>query len=164
MNMLLGALITKIFFVGNVMKGQVLETIVGTFVLVIACWFLFSVTQKSGEVFPKGNEIAYQASFFDISGIKTGSQVRIAGVIVGRVINIDLDTKNFSADIAVAIDNEIQIPEDSEIIITSEGLLGSNFVSITPGGSEKYLKPNDKFVYTQGAVNLNNLLQKLSGG
>ena len=67
------------------------------------------------------------------------------------------------ADMVLAIDNKVKIPEDSEIIITSEGLLGSNFVSITPGGSEDFLEPNDQFIYTQGALNLNNLIQKFSG-
>ncbi len=145
------------------MKGQVLETIIGTFVLIMAGWFIFHVVTKSEDIFPKENETTYHASFFDISGINIGSQIRLAGVNIGRVVGISLDTEEYSADIVIAIDNDIRIPEDSEIIITSEGLLGGNFISITPGGSEEFLRPNDKFIYTQGALNLNNLLQKFAG-
>ena len=145
------------------MKGQVLETIIGSFVMIIAGLVVFSVMTSSEDIFPKEYETTYQASFFDISGIKVGSEIRLAGVNVGRVVEVYLDKETYSAEIVLAIDEKIKIPEDSEVIITSEGLLGSNFVSITPGGSEDFLSPDGKFIYSQGALNLNSLLQKLSG-
>tara|TARA_B100001996_G_C18479608_1_gene523236 strand:+ start:177 stop:617 length:441 start_codon:yes stop_codon:yes gene_type:complete len=145
------------------MKDQILETIIGVFVLIIAAWFVFSVVTKSEDIFPYENEETYRASFHDISGIRVGSEIRVAGVTVGRVISISLNNDTFSADLVLALDSEIKLPDDSEAVITSEGLLGSNFISITPGGSEIYLKPNDEFIYTQGSINLNNLLQKFSG-
>ena len=145
------------------MKGQVLETVIGVFVLVIAGWFVFSIVSQSEDIFPTKNEITYHASFSNISGIKAGSHIRLAGVNVGRVVSVSLDTEKYVANMVLAIDREVKIPEDSEIIITSESLLGSNFVSVTPGGSEYFLEPNDQFIYTQGAINLNNLIQKFSG-
>ena len=145
------------------MKGQVLETIIGSFVMIIAGLVVFSVMTSSEDIFPKEYETTYQASFFDISGIKVGSEIRLAGVNVGRVVEVYLDKETYSAEIVLAIDEKIKIPEDSEVIITSEGLLGSNFVSITPGGSEDFLSPDGKFIYSQGALNLNSLLQKWSG-
>ena len=145
------------------MKGQVLETIIGSFVMIIAGLVVFSVMTSSEDIFPHEYETTYHASFFDISGIKVGSQIRLAGVNVGRVVEVYLDKETYSAEIVLAIDEKIKIPEDSEVIITSEGLLGSNFVSITPGGSEDFLSPDGKFIYSQGALNLNSLLQKLSG-
>ena len=145
------------------MKGQLLETIIGSFVMIIAGLVVFSVMTSSEDIFPQEYETTYHASFFDISGIKVGSQIRLAGVNVGRVVEVYLDKETYSAEIVLAIDEKIKIPEDSEVIITSEGLLGSNFVSITPGGSEDFLSPDGKFIYSQGALNLNSLLQKLSG-
>ena len=145
------------------MKGQVLEAIIGTFVMIVAGLVIFSVMTSSEDIFPQEYETTYHASFFDISGIKVGSQIRLAGVNVGRVVKVYLDKETYSAEIVLAIDGKIKIPEDSEVIITSEGLFGSNFVSITPGGSEDFLGPGGKFIYSQGALNLNSLLQKLSG-
>ena len=145
------------------MKGQILESIIGAFVLLVAVWFAFSVITKTEDIFPRQNESTYHASFFDVSGIRIGTEVKLAGVIIGKVVGVTLDKQTYSAKVSIVIDSEIKIPEDSEIIIASESLLGGNFVSITPGGSEFFLEPNDKFIYTQGSINLNNLLQKFTG-
>ena len=100
---------------------------------------------------------------FVTSGIRIGTEVKLAGVSIGKVLGISLDTQTYSAKVSVVIDSQIKIPDDSEIVIASESLLGGNFVSITPGGSEVFLAPNDKFAFTQGSINLNNLLQKFTG-
>ena len=144
-------------------KGQIFETIIGAFILIIAGWFIFSVVSKSENIFPNEDEVKYTASFFDASGIRVGSEIKLAGVNIGRVIDVSLNADTYSAEVILAINSNIRVPDDSEAIITSEGLLGSNFVSITPGGSNQFLQPNEKFVYTQGAINLNNLLQKFTG-
>ncbi len=163
LSMFLGNLKIEFFLLLVKMKGQVLETIIGAFVLIIAGWFVFSVVSKSEDIFPTQNETTYHASFSNISGIKIGSHIRLAGINIGKVVAVSLDADKYMAEMVLAIDNKVKIPEDSEIIITSEGLLGSNFVSITPGGSEDFLEPNDQFIYTQGALDLNNLIQKFSG-
>ena len=145
------------------MKGQILESIIGAFVLLLAAWFVFSILSKTENILPRQNENTYHASFFDVSGIKIGSEVKLAGVSVGKVISVSLDTQTYSAKVSLVIDSEIKIPDDSEIIIASESLLGGKFVSITPGGSDVFLEPNDKFTFTQSSINLNNLLQKFTG-
>ena len=145
------------------MKGQILESIIGAFVILVAVWFVFSVVTKTENILPRQNENTYHASFFDVSGIRIGTEVKLAGVSVGKVISVSLDTQTYLAKVSIVIDSEIKIPDDSEIIIASESLLGGNFVSITPGGSDIFLEPNDKFTFTQGSINLNNLLQKFTG-
>ena len=145
------------------MRVQILESIIGGFVLLVAAWFVFSVVTTTENIFPRQNENTYHASFFDVSGIRIGTEVKLAGVSVGKVVDVSLDTQTYSAKVSLVIDSEIKIPDDSEIIIASESLLGGNFVSITPGGSEVFLEPNDKFIFTQGSINLNNLLQKFTG-
>ena len=145
------------------MRVQILESIIGGFVLLVAAWFVFSVVTTTENIFPRQNENTYHASFFDVSGIRIGTEVKLAGVSVGKVVDVSLDAQTYSAKVSLVIDSEIKIPDDSEIIIASESLLGGNFVSITPGGSEVFLEPNDKFIFTQGSINLNNLLQKFTG-
>ena len=145
------------------MRVQILESIIGGFVLLVAAWFVFTVVTTTENIFPRQNENTYHASFFDVSGIRIGTEVKLAGVSVGKVVDVSLDAQTYSAKVSLVIDSEIKIPDDSEIIIASESLLGGNFVSITPGGSEVFLEPNDKFIFTQGSINLNNLLQKFTG-
>ena len=145
------------------MRGQILESIIGAFVLLVAAWFVFSVVTTTENIFPRQNENTYHASFFDVSGIRIGTEVKLAGVSVGKVVGVSLDTQTYSAKVSLVVDSRIKIPDDSEIIIASESLLGGNFVSITPGGSEVFLEPNEQFTFTQGSINLNNLLQKFTG-
>ena len=105
----------------------------------------------------------YIASFNDVSGISVGSNIKLAGVTVGKVLELKLDEINYTAEMVLGINRKIKIPNDSEIIITSEGLLGGNYVSISPGGSDIFLKANEKFSFTQSSLSLNNLIQKFFG-
>ena len=75
--------------------------------------------------------------------------VMILGQLQSKVISLKLDEINYTAEIILGIDRKIKIPNDSEIIITSEGLLGGNYVSISPGGSDIFLKANENFLFTQ---------------
>ena len=142
------------------MKTQFFESIVGFFVICIAGWFIFSVVSKSEKFSYVANSTKYSASFNDVSGILVGSDVKLAGVTIGKVLKLKLDNDNYMVEMILGIDSKINIPNDSEIIITSEGLLGGKSVAISPGGSDTFLKPNEKFPFTQSSLSLNSLLQK----
>ena len=145
------------------MKSDIFEFIVGLGVIIIAGWFIFSVVSKSEKLTNVGETTKYIASFNDVSGISVGSNIKLAGVTVGKVLELKLDEINYTAEMVLGINRKIKIPNDSEIIITSEGLLGGNYVSISPGGSDIFLKANEKFSFTQSSLSLNNLIQKFFG-
>ena len=145
------------------MKSDIFEFIVGLVVIIIASWFIFSVVSKSEKLSNVGETTKYIASFNDVSGISVGSNIKLAGVTVGKVLELKLDEINYTAEMVLGINRKIKIPNDSEIIITSEGLLGGNYVSISPGGSDIFLKANEKFSFTQSSLSLNNLIQKFFG-
>ena len=145
------------------MKSDIFEFIVGLGVIIIAGWFILSVVSKSEKLTNVGETTKYMASFNDVSGISVGSNIKLAGVTVGKVLELKLDEINYTAEMVLGINRKIKIPNDSEIIITSEGLLGGNYVSISPGGSDIFLKANDNFSFTQSSLSLNNLLQKFFG-
>ena len=145
------------------MKSDIFEFIVGLGVIIIAGWFILSVVSKSGKLSNISETTNYIASFNDVSGISVGSNIKLAGVTVGKVLELKLDEINYSAEMVLGINRKIKIPNDSEIIITSEGLLGGNYVSISPGGSDIFLKANEKFSFTQSSLSLNNLIQKFFG-
>ena len=145
------------------MKSDIFEFIIGLGVIIIAGWFILSVVSKSDKLSNISETTNYIASFNDVSGISVGSNIKLAGVTVGKVLELKLDEINYTAEMVLGINKKIKIPNDSEIIITSEGLLGGNYVSISPGGSDIFLKANENFSFTQSSLSLNNLIQKFFG-
>ena len=145
------------------MKSDIFEFIVGLGVILIAGWFILAVVSKSEKLTNVGETTKYIASFNDVSGISVGSNIKLAGVTVGKVLELKLDEINYTAEMVLGINRKIKIPNDSEIIITSEGLLGGNYVSISPGGSDIFLKANENFSFTQSSLSINNLIQKFFG-
>ena len=142
------------------MKTYSFEFIVGLIVIFVAGWFLINVLLKSEEISNLGEVTKYSASFDDVSGISVGSDIKLAGVTIGRVKKLKLDTLSYTAEMVLEISSKIKLPSDSEIVITSESLLGGSYVSISPGGSDTFMKENEKFSYTQSSLSLNSLLQK----
>jgi phospholipid/cholesterol/gamma-HCH transport system substrate-binding protein len=134
------------------------EIIVGTFVLFSAIFFLTN-SFKSAQV---GGSSGYHviAKFDNIDGISTGSDVKISGVKIGTVEEQFLDKKDFRAALKLNIENSVQLPADSSAKIASEGLLGSKYLAITPGGDEENLTEGGEILFTQSSVNLEDLLGK----
>ncbi len=90
--------------------------------------------------------------------------MRLAGVKVGTITELQLNPQTFFADAKILLRNDVLLPTDSSILISSEGLLGGNFVELLPGGALDNLAPGDEIEDTQGAVSLITLLLKFVGG
>ena len=102
---------------------------------------------------------AVTASFNNIGGLKERAPVTLAGVEVGRVTKITLDPKTFNAIVTLQMsDRYTQIPDDSTASILTSGLLGEQYVSLSPGGSDAFLKSGSVIQYTQSALVLENLI------
>lgn len=139
------------------------EVIVGGAVLAGAIAFAIYAGQATG--FSRGKDgYELHASFRSLEGVSVGTDVRLAGVKIGAVTGMDLDLETYRAATTVSIQDGIEIPDDSAIIVSSEGLLGGNFVEVMPGGSPFYFAPGDEFSDTQGAVSLISLLVKFVAG
>lgn len=145
------------------MSENTTEVIVGAGVLAAAIGFVVYAGQVSGY---SNSTSGYplEASFRSLEGVSVGTDVRLAGVRVGSVTQVDLNVETYRADTTVSVLQGIEIPDDSAIIISSEGLLGGNFVEIVPGGSPFYYEPGDTIEDTQGAVSLVSLLLKFVSG
>ena len=100
------------------------------------------------------------AEFDRIDGLTVGSDVRMSGIKVGTVIDQKLNKQNFYATVTLAINDDIELPDDTSAKITMEGLLGGNYVSLTPGGSFDLLTDGDEISYTQGSVDLIGLVSQ----
>lgn len=145
------------------MASSTTEVLVGGLVLAGALGFAVYTGQAAG-VSGGANGYDLHASFRSLEGVSVGSDVRLAGVKIGTVTGMELDVETYRAQTTVSISDGIQIPDDSAIIISSEGLLGGNFVEIMPGGSPFYFAPGDEVTDTQGAVSLISLLVKFVAG
>ncbi len=138
------------------MRSNTFETFIGAIVIILAASFLFysfSITDNNAE-----GTYKIKATFNRIDGIQIGSDVRLSGIKIGSVAKSSLNQTTFEADLVLIIDNSIFIPDDSSAKITMDGLLGSNYISIEPGGSDIYLTENDYLLYTQGSIDLIGLV------
>lgn len=140
------------------------EVIVGSFVIGLAAWFLIYAAGFIGSGATGAGGTTLFASFRSANGISVGTDVRIAGVKVGTVTDVTLDAKDFRATTEISLNRSYDIPDDSAILVSSEGLLGGNYIEILPGGSAFNFEDGGRFEDTQGAVSLINLLMKFVGG
>jgi len=138
------------------MHRNVIETVMGGVVLLVAAGFVYLVFQ-SGSV---GNGSGYlvTAEFDNASGLTTGGEVRMSGVKVGTVVDQRLDPDTFFAVVTFNIVDTIKLPTDTSARILADGLLGSNFVALEPGGEEETIAPGGKINFTQGSINVVDLL------
>ncbi len=139
-----------------------MEILTGAIVLVAAAAFVVYAGQNAGFG-ASASTYPLKASFRSVQGISAGSDVKLAGVKVGRIASLTLNPQTYFADVVVDLDKHIQLPTDSAILISSEGLLGGNFVELVPGGMPDNLAPGDEIEDTQGAVSLVQLLLKFVG-
>jgi len=145
------------------MASNLSETLIGAVVVAIAAGFLAYAGQVSG--YSSGSEsYALQAKFTSAQGLNIGGEVHLAGVQVGTVTKLELDTVTYQAVVTFTVRSDVEIPEDSEAKVASEGLLGGNFLELTPGGSDIMLENGGEVEYTQGSVSLLNLLMKFASG
>ncbi len=141
------------------MSNNAAETVIGAVVVAAAAGFLAYAANSTGVSGPV-DSYDLHANFRSIQGISLGTDVRIAGVKVGSVTGLELNANTFRAETTISVSKEIVLPEDSAIQISSEGLLGGNYVELIPGGSEFNLEPGGEVLDTQGAVSLISLLLK----
>ena len=138
------------------MKSNTFEAIVGAFVIILSLVFLFY--GFSTMKLQNSDNYNISALFNRIDGIKIGSDIRMSGIKIGTVASQELDNSSFEAKVLMSIDSKILIPDDSSAKITSDGLLGGNYISIEPGGSDIYLLNNEEIFFTQGSVDLIGLV------
>ncbi len=139
------------------MKNSFVETAVGAIVILIAAAFFTYAYKTSGSTTGlKGYNVI--AKFDNIDGISAGSDVRMSGIKIGTVAENVLDTKTYQAVVTIAITSPVKLPEDTNAKITSEGLLGGNYISLEPGGAEEFIKDGGEIEFTTSSVDLISLI------
>jgi phospholipid/cholesterol/gamma-HCH transport system substrate-binding protein len=139
-------------------RRNVAEVMVGAAVLLVAAAFLGYAVAHSGRSASEGYPLT--AQFDHIDGLGVGADVRLAGVRVGSVARTRIDPHNYLAVVTLNVQDGLQLPKDSSAEITSDGLLGGKYVSLTPGGDTAMLQPGQAITITQSSVSLEQLLGK----
>ena len=141
------------------MRYSFIEILMGAIVLTIAIGFL-SLGMKSIN---SNQKAGYNISliFGSSAGLKNGDNVKISGIDVGKIINLDLNLENYNAKVDIQLNQNIKIPDDSSARITSSSLLGGNFIDIIPGVSDEYMNPNDIIYDTSDSVSFTDMLGKI---
>lgn len=143
------------------MQSRALELLVGFFVcLGVAAIFILTLRVSDVSV---GAAEGYPltASFFNVGSLEVGAPVKMGGVRIGRVADIHLDPQTYQAVVTMHIMEQYQLPKGSGASIFTTGLLGSQYIGISPGGSLEYMQPGSSFVVTQGAIILEKLISQL---
>jgi len=138
------------------MRRFSIEFTVGLFLIVgILCLGYLSV--KLGRMELLGSE-GYElyGLFSNAGGLKNGSSISIAGVDVGKVKEIGL--QDYQAKVVMSLAESVKVQEDAIASIKTRGLIGEKFIEITPGGSEKMLRPGERIRETQPPVDFEQLL------
>ena len=139
------------------MSENVAESLIGLAVLVAAGVFL-AVLVGDRDAPYAGDSYEISANFLSAEGISQGTDVRIAGISVGSVTGMAFNAETFEAEVTLRLDEEVLLPDDSLVAISTEGLLGGNFVEILPGGSPDNVEPGGRLFQTQSALSLIELL------
>lgn len=139
------------------------EVALGGVVLAAAVAFAIYAGQAAGLT-TGSSGYPLTASFRSIEGVTVGTDVRLGGVKIGSVTDVALNAETYRADTTITISGGVEIPDDSAVIISSEGLLGGNFVEIMPGGSPFYFASGDEILDTQSSVSLITLLLRFVSG
>lgn len=139
------------------LKENVIEALIGAAVLLLAVWFVvfaYGRTESGGM----NDGYTISARFPNTSGVSVGTDVRVSGLKVGTVADETLDTATYQAVLKLKIDTDVKLPLDTSAAITSEGILGGNYIALAPGGETEMLRPGDEITDTQGAVDMMSLI------
>lgn len=143
------------------MERTTLDLWVGMFV-VAGVGALVMLAMKVGNLGTYNVADTYQihAYFSNVGGLKPKASIRDAGVLIGRVTEINLDTNRYEANVVMSIDKRYQFPKDTFANILTSGLLGEQYIGLMPGGDTEMLKSGDEIKHTQSAMVLEDLISK----
>ena len=140
------------------------ESIVGVFVVLgLVCVSYLTIKLGRMEVFDSSG-YTVTARFSSVTGLRTGANVEIAGVPVGRDTTIRLDPQTFMADVDLRINDGVNLSDDVMASVKTSGLIGDKYISLAPGGSDTPLKNGDTITDTEPTLDLEALIGKVVFG
>lgn len=146
------------------MKQSGIDFFVGVFVVIgLAAVGYLTIKLGAGTLLG-GDTYDIEARFDNVSGLNIGSNVVVAGVTVGRVQGIRVDSEDYSAIVDLRVTRGLNLPSDSMASIKTTGLIGDKYILLAPGAEEDFLSPNERIVMTESSVDIESLIGKMAFG
>ncbi len=147
------------------MERTTLDLWVGAFVVAgIAALLILGLKAGNLSTYNTSSTYQLQAYFTNVGGLKSTASVKSAGVLVGRVSEIILDHDRYEARVTITVDERYKFPKDTFAKIQTAGLLGENFIALSPGAEEQMLKPGEVLKKTQSAMVLEDIIAQFIYG
>lgn len=141
------------------MQRTVMDFWVGVFVMVgIGALLILGMKVGNLTSFQSGDSYTLLGNFENIGGLKIRAPVKSAGVVVGRVANIEFSLETYDAVVTLSMDSRYRFPKDTFASILTSGLLGEQYVGLLPGGDEAMLESGERFMKTNSAVVLEEMI------
>lgn len=140
------------------MRRNMIETVMGAVVLLVAVGFIVFAFRSAGIGDAGSDGYRVTVEFSDASGLSSGTDVRLAGVKIGTVLDQRLNPDTYFAVVTLGISDSVRLPSDSSARIIPDGLLGGNYVALEPGGADDYIEHGGRIAYAQGSINVVDLL------
>ncbi|MGL1932686.1 MAG: outer membrane lipid asymmetry maintenance protein MlaD [Desulfotalea sp.] len=141
------------------MKKRKIEFFTGLFVIIGSVSALWLFTSLGGASYSK-NHYLLHAYFTSVSGLKNGANIELAGVSIGKVTSIELDTTRYLAKVSLSIRKDIEITEDTIASVKTSGIIGDKYINLLPGGSEEILENNGDLYNTESSLDIESLVSK----
>ena len=147
-------------------RGPRLEFAVGAFLLLaLASLLVLALASTNGKFSFGQHTYPLKARFTNLGQLRTSAPVKVGGVVIGNVADIQLDPVKFDAVVTLAIDDRYRdLPTDTSAGILTGGLLGESYIGLQPGGDETALKPGEEIAFTTPAVDLIQMVGKYMFG
>ncbi|MBF0572256.1 MAG: outer membrane lipid asymmetry maintenance protein MlaD [Desulfamplus sp.] len=142
------------------MKKGMVEFYVGIFMIIgIAC-ASYLIIELGGVRVIDTNDYRLYAYFSSVAGLKKGAGVEMAGVEIGNVISITLDTERLLAKVELGIHENIKLAEDVMASVKTSGVIGDKYINLSPGGSQTMLESGETIFNTESAIDIESLVSK----
>ncbi|HNO74056.1 outer membrane lipid asymmetry maintenance protein MlaD [Nitrosomonas mobilis] len=141
------------------MQRTVMDFWVGVFVMAgIGALLILGLKVGNLTSYQGGDSYALLGNFENIGGLKIRAPVKSAGVVVGRVANIEFSLETYDAVVTLSMDSRYRFPKDTFASILTSGLLGEQYVGLLPGGDEAMLEDGERFIKTNSAMVLEEMI------
>ncbi|MEM7198226.1 MAG: MlaD family protein, partial [Pseudomonadota bacterium] len=139
------------------MRSIHLQSLIGFVFAAILCLTVAGIVNFADRT----NVMNLTAHFDNAQGIRVGSDVYVAGIRAGEVIDISLESDSWAAVAILQIASDLTIPSDSSVRILSNSFFGGKYVSINVGGTYDYLEDGDQFVFAQPSIDIVDIVERI---
>ncbi len=141
-------------------NNSTFETLIGALVVAICILFIMLSAKLSGSRQQLSSGYKILAEFDNVDGLNIGSDIKVAGVKVGSISDIELNKENYRAKLTLKVINSLKVPTDSIFKVSTSGLIGNKFINIKIGADEEYFKDGEYAEFTESSMDLEDLISR----